>query len=213
MNERDAIVRDLEEKLRPVSRRAFLGGSLTAGAATATMGLVGCSTEFPGRPGDIKDLDDKEYAIMHKLTRVILPMTPETGFVSLEKVPVLKNLDDLFATFPAKLRGDLSTGLALFNYGALVIGWHFKSFLSLNDEDALSYARAWESGSTNLQRGLFTALKQVIILSYWKEPVTWGPVGYKGPFTKPNGIPRIGNRPLPASDTPADPAAKTGSTP
>lgn len=185
-----ALDTTLAVSLAPLSRRAFLSGA----AAGAALGLAACTRSAPA-PAGAKHLTGDEHALFTRLLPVFLP-TAGTHLVAPTAVPTMANIDGFFGRFPAKLRNDLGIALKLFDYGALVIGWHFKRFVSLDTAAAEQYCIRWESGNT-VQRGVFGALKQIIYVSYWREPATWPPIGYEGPVSARYGLPRLGNAPLP----------------
>ena len=127
---------------------------------------------------------------------VLLPVS-EFGLTPVKDVPVLENIDRLVGRLDPRVRKDFGTGLQLFEYGALVIGWNFARFTNLAPAAAEAYCARWQSGG-EIQRGLFGALKQIVCMSYWREAATWPPIHYDGPVTKRYGLPRLGNAPLPA---------------
>jgi hypothetical protein len=122
--------------------------------------------------------------------------TEKTALTPPAAVPLLKNVEALLGRLPADVRKDFGLGLRLFEWGPWVIGFHFSRFTNLDPAGAKAYCEAWQSGNT-IQRGVFGALKQIIYMSYWREPATWGPIGYDGPVTVRLEIPRLGNAPLP----------------
>lgn len=181
----------LAAQLAPLSRRAFVTGA----ASAAALAMAACSPAIPPST-EYRHLAGDEHRLFVKLLPVFLPVEG-TGLVPPLAVPTLANIDAMFGRFPAKLRGDLGLGLKLFDWGAFVVGWHFKRFVSLDAGAARAYCARWESGNT-VQRGVFGALKQIIYVSYWREPATWPPIGYEGPVTARYGLPRLGNAPLPS---------------
>lgn len=188
------IARAVRVQLSPLSRRGFLEAAVAA-AAVASVPVGGCGLRGAAVPMGL----GPDHDIFKQLLSVFLPTAPETKLLPTSEVPVLENLDTLLLRFPPDLRRDLGTGLRLFDYGAIFIGFHFKSFSSLDDEAATAYCRRWEQGNTT-QRGLMHALRQIIFSSYWREPATWPPIGYDGPVTAPYRIPSLGNAPLPLDD-------------
>lgn len=190
MNTNSDLTGSLAAGLAPLSRRAFL----TAAASGAVLGLAACTPAAPA-PSGFKHLSGDEHTLFVKLLPIFLP-TESTGLVAPTEVPTLANIDGFFGRFPAELRRNLGLGLKLFDWGALVVGWHFKRFVALDAAAAVAYCARWESGNT-VQRGVFGALKQIIYVSYWREPATWPAIGYEGPVTARYGLPRLGNAPLP----------------
>lgn len=188
----------VEELLAPLgamTRRKWLKSAL---ALTAATGAVYCS---PAKkleiPADIVSLSPGEFSLFQKVVAVFLPVA-QWKMIAPEQTPLMRNIDKLFQHIPPKTRGDLGIGLKLFQYGPIVMGWHFTSFDHLSLQDAAVYCAKWQNGNL-VQRGVFGALKQIVYMSYWREPVTWGPIGYDGPVSKRNGFEKLGNAPLPAS--------------
>ena len=110
---------------------------------------------------------------------------------------MLENVNHLLGFVPSDLRADLSAGIALFNYGAIVLGLHFASFLSLDEEAATRYVNEWQNGN-EIQRGLMAGLKKLIYTAYWRDPRTWAPVEFDGPVSDKWGLDSLGNAPMPA---------------
>lgn len=175
-----------------------------AAAAAALAFVSGCTpSERLLRPdGEIRHMDSFTWSMWSRLVQVFLPVAPDSVLVAPDKLPLLRNIDEALASLDEVTRTQLSDGLKLLNYGAVVIGFHWRPFLALDDEAATTYLRRLEAGSIAALRGLIHVLKQFVFTAYWQEPATWAPVGYAGPFTKPNGIPLQGNAPLPADDMP-----------
>jgi hypothetical protein len=87
-------------------------------------------------------------------------------------------------------------GLKLFNYGAILIGFHFTRFVHLSVEQRLGYIERWEEGM-EIQRGISTVLKKLMCYGYWKDVEAGRAIGYQGPVSEAGGIPSLGNAPMP----------------
>lgn len=179
---------ELDLALRPLSRRRLLQGAALGAAAVAAC-TPATEVTAPGA------LDAAERAIFTRLIAVLLPVK-EFGFAPVSSVPVMENIDRLIRRLNPKIRKDFGAGLMLFDYGAVVIGWNFTRFSKLSDAAAEAYCARWQSGG-EIQRGLFGALKQIVGMSYWREPATWPAIGYEGPVTARYGLPRLGDAPPP----------------
>jgi hypothetical protein len=188
--------------LQGLTRREMLKLSLAAGAlgATATV-LPGCSPPLD-RAQDkypIKNLSNLEYSVLSKAAGVVLPPR-DSGLPDHRELPVLRNADHLFSTANAQGRKALGDALALFEYGAIVAGWHFKPFTRLSDEAAHEYLVSWRTGRT-IQKAVYGAVTKVLIASYWMEDATWKPVHYAGPMHLRVQVAALGNAPLPQDRT------------
>ena len=185
----------IQEGLAPLNRRAFLKTGLGVAVAASSVLTLGCSSEVPVDPA-LKALSASQQALFQRLTHILLP-TKGTTLASVDSVPVLANIDQLFAGLDAKVLGDLEGATLLFERGSLLLGGHFSRFTRLDDADALAYIESWQSGNS-LQRGIVTTLKKMIYASYWRDEKTWAPVDYDGPVSDRWGLPSLGNAPLPA---------------
>lgn len=181
--------------LAPLNRRAFLKAGLGMALSTSTVLTLGCSSEAPVDP-KLKSLSAGQQALFQRLIEILLP-TSGTSLAPAESVPVLANIDQLFAGLDEKVRGDLAGATTLFEYGSLLLGGHFSRFTRLNDADAVAYIDAWQNGNS-IQRGVVSTLKKLVYASYWRDEKTWAPVQFDGPVTERWGISSLGNTPLPA---------------
>ena len=188
----DRELEAIRRHLQPFGRRALLRGGSIGLVAT---GLTACSGSTVATPAGIKHLGS-QYAIFDQLIKTFMPIPRGSRLVTADKVPVRENIDTLYGGLPADIRHDLGQGLTLLNYGAILIGFHLKPFVSLEHSDAVAYCRSWQSGRS-IQRSLMWVLKQFVFLSYWREPVTWAAIEYDGPVSRRLGTPRQGNSPLP----------------
>lgn len=186
---------DIQAGLAPLNRRAFLKAGLGMAMATSAVLTLGCSSEVPVDP-KLKALSTGQQALFQRLIEILLP-TKGTALAPAESVPVLANIDKLFAGLDEKVRGDLVGATTLFEYGSLLLGGHFSRFTRLNDADAVTYIDAWQDGNS-IQRGVVSTLKKLVYASYWRDENTWAPVQFDGPVTERWGIPSLGNTPLPA---------------
>jgi hypothetical protein len=186
---------DLAKKLVPFTRRRFLIGAIGlgvvgAGAAIALRPKVGLTI-----PAGIVHLTAFECALFTQLIPLFLP-TDGTALFPPKDVPILKNIDEIFGTLHPQLRDDLGKGLQLFDYGAVVVGFNWTRFINLEPDAARTYCEKWQSGGA-VQRAIFSALRQFLYVSYWRDPRTWKAVEYDGPVSARNNLPRLGVTPLP----------------
>lgn len=185
----------IQAELAPMNRRGFLKVGLGLALSTSTVLTLGCSSEAPINPA-LQTLSAGQQAVFQRLITVLLPVGG-TSLTPAESVPVLANIDKLLAGLDEKVRGDLGSGITLFEYGSLLLGGHFSRFSRLDDADAVAYIDSWQSGNS-IQRGVAATLKRLVYASYWRDESTWPPVQFDGPVTDRWGLPSLGNAPLPA---------------
>jgi hypothetical protein len=171
-----------------LSRRHFLqaAAALSAGSASGALLASAPAMKFIGHG---------EAAVFQRLMEVTLPVAG-TPLLPLSQVPVMQTLDAaLLGTMAPHVLAGLKGGVGYWNEGPRT---EFKrSFIQLNDEEATRFCDQWANGTEIPQRALSMGLKKLVALSYFANPPTWKPLGYDGPYTRPNNIPSLGNAPLP----------------
>lgn len=180
-----------------LSRRALLTLAASAGALGA-LGLLAANRwgqwDYP--LPDKAQLNGRMQASLLALARIWLP--PADGdFPAPESVDMLASIDASLALLPASLREQVGAALQAFELGALVYGWHGAPFSFLPADEARAYVQRWGDGHA-AQRSLILALRQLILLAYWRHPETWPATGYAGPLHQRLSMPALGDAPEPA---------------
>ena len=184
--------------LEGLTRRDVLKMSLAAGALGVASPLLPACAPSPDRSklaNPLQHLTDVQYGVLAKSAPLVLP-SPGSGLPDQAQLPIIENLDRFFGAFPATLRSQIGDGIALFEYGAIVMGWHFRPFTRLSDADARDYLVRWRTGYP-IQKAIYKVIISSLMACYWQEEVTWKSVGYLGPLYKRFNIPALGNAPLP----------------
>lgn len=179
----EGIYRDLA----PLSRRGLLKSSVLTGIGLATLSTIGCS--------DSSSIASKQAPVFQHLASIMFPANDT--LVAVADIPILENIDHLLSLFPQAVQGDLDVAVSLFDYGAIVLGWHFSRFNQLNESSAVAYVNEWQNGN-ELQRGIVTALKKLVYTAYWQDEKTWSAVHFDGPVSDKWGLKKLGNAPMPA---------------
>lgn len=176
-----------------LDRRDFLKFAAGLGAV-ATCGLPS-ATLAVASPSALRHIDAAQYKVFHRLMVISLPVEG-TALAQLADIPVMQTLDAalLAGMEPHELAG-LKDGVALFENGP--VQTYRKPFSALSDKDAAAFCDAWANDADPLRRGLVTALKKLVALSYWANPPTWAGLGYDGPVSDRWGLKSIGNAPMP----------------
>lgn len=196
-----------EQAMAPVSRRRFLRWTLLGAAAGAT--LLGGGLALLARsprdaeplPAGITSLTSSEYRLFHAVCVANLPDEHNArGLTAWVSLPVLQNIDGLIADAPTHLRGDISAALALLDHLPILDGFHGRRFVDLEPDVARAYLRACGNGG-EIARAISNLARRLAFVAYWQEPATWPPVGYDGPVSARWGLPRLGNAPMPATET------------
>lgn len=185
------IVTGLSHDLQPLSRRALLKAGVITGVGISTLATVGCGQK-PN--SDAGAMPSEEAIVFDKLVAIMFP--DNSVLFSAREIPITANVHHLLSLIDPGVRADLSVAVKLFEYGALVLGWHFTRFSQLTDDDAIAYVDAWQNGN-DLQRGIMSALKKLVYTAYWQDERTWGAVAFDGPVSDKWGLKKLGNAPLP----------------
>lgn len=174
--------------VRNMSRRQFLKGAAALAPVTAFGVLIAA-------PVAMKFIGPTEAAVFQRLFEGALPVEG-TALLPLAQVPVMQTLDAaLLGTMSPEILAGLKGGIGYWNEGPRAeFG---RPFVELTDEQAVKFCDQWSNSSEVPQRALSMGLKKLVMLSYFANPPTWAPLGYSGPYTRPNKIPSLGNAPLP----------------
>lgn len=177
-----------------LGRRDFLKLAAVSVGLAVTGGFPAVAQA--GMPKGLRFMGENEYRVFHRLMQVTLPVKG-TRLASLDAIPVMQTLDAalLGGMAPHELQG-LMAGVKAFEDAPLKA--YGKPFSKLGDKDAAAFCDAWGDSTVAMERGLVTALKKLVTLSYWANPPTWAALGYDGPVSKKWGLKSIGNAPLPS---------------
>ncbi|MDX1693918.1 MAG: twin-arginine translocation signal domain-containing protein [Ketobacteraceae bacterium] len=186
------VQHEIAASLQPLSRRRLLKTCVAAGAGALAFGSLGCSE--PAQQ-NATHLNPDTAAVFTGLSRVMFP--PNEQLFSVDNVAITEPVSHLLGLLDPAVRKDLTTAVSLFDYGAIVLGWHFSRFSRLDQEAASRYVHRWQNGN-QLQRGIITTLKKLVYTAYWKDPRTWEAVGFDGPVSDKWGLEKLGNAPVPS---------------
>lgn len=180
-----------------LTRRRLLGVIGAMGAA-GLGGAAYVAWRTPDYPVNSawRVLDGQAGAVLDRLARLWLP-DGEGAFPSYTDLPVMVEFDRWLGFLTPPLRAQFLLGMRAFDYLAFVRGGNARPFGTLDDDAARAYIDAWMAASPE-EKGLVTALRQVLHLSYWRQPASWPATGYQGPLYLRADIPSLGAAPLPA---------------
>lgn len=144
------------------------------------------------------ELTDDERALLERFAEAMLP-TEGTSLKPRTEVPVADNIARALGLLDEPVLKQVRIGLKLFDYGAVVVGFHLKRFVNLSVEQRIDYIHRWEDGVAT-QRGIVDLLKKLTCLGYWKNLEAARAIGYRGPVSVEGGVPNLGNAPMPANE-------------
>lgn len=168
-----------------VSRRRLVrlgvGGALVLGIggtlAFQTSGYE-VSAEIAAR---LEALSPKEFLIVSALAARILRRDADDLPLP-EEVDAALTIDALVSQLDEANRRDLLRLLhALEHALPLSVGVPSR-FTRASAEDQDAVLRAMSESSVGLLRGAFSALKSLCVMAYFSHPLSWGAIGYDGPW-------------------------------
>jgi len=106
------------------------------------------------------------------------PFAPPTPV----EAEVVEFVDGFIAESEPALRRDLLAAIGAVEHLFPMLARQPRRFSSLSSENQDRVLRAMETSSIDLVRGAFAGLKSVVMMGYWRDPRTWGAIGYDGPL-------------------------------
>ena len=140
-------------------------------------------------------LTREERDLFSRFSEAMLP-TVGTSLKPLSDVPVVDNIARALGLLDEPVLEQVRIGLKLFDYGAVVIGFHFARFSNLPVGQRVDYIHRWEDGVAT-QRGIVDLLKKLTYLGYWQDLGAARRIDYLGPVSDAGGVPSLGNAPMP----------------
>jgi len=133
--------------------------------------------------------------MFERFAEVYIP-TEGTNLKPLSEVPYLDNIDRVLAFLDAPTLDEFHTGMKLFDYGSVVVGFYFARFANLSPENRLEYIHRWD-GAGETQRAIVGLIEKLVAVGYWQDVEAARRVGYQGPVSDEARILKLGNAPMP----------------
>ena len=178
----------------PPSRRAFVGRLLRGGVALGVLGGVSAIAAVrtggyavdPARARRLRFLAPWQLAVVDAVAaRMCLadvaydaPGAPPTP----AEVEVGLFVDAFFADCAPAQQRDGRALLGFVEHAWPLACGRVRRFTALDDRARDAVLTQMESSSLDLVRGAFASLKSLLFMGYYRDPRTWGVVGYDGPL-------------------------------
>ena len=175
-------------------RRTFTKLSLLSGGALVVPAIGAAPVSASN--GFVLSADVR--MLIETFAEAMLP-TEGTSLKPQSEVPIADNVAHALALLDDPVLEQVRLGFKLFDYGAFLLGFHFKRFVNLSIEQRVDYIHRWEDGIAT-QRGIVDLLKKLTYLGYWEDVEAARAIGYLGPVSVAGGVPNLGNAPMPPSD-------------
>jgi hypothetical protein len=169
-----------------LSRRRFLAASVGAAfiAVGSAFAVVRCRGYAPRRRRDLVALAVWEAVVIeHAARRIVAPDDAGDASVpSADDVDVVGLVDVWVSRLPAHLRRDLGRFLAYLEHVAPLGVGVFSRFTRLAAAEQDRVLGSLEMSSSDLLRAGFDGLRLLVFLGYYRDPRTFGILGYDGPL-------------------------------
>jgi len=172
------------------SRRKFLRGAVAwtalGGATVLSLARFVNYDRRDRRIAYMRALSAWQVAVVDALAnRMCAPDVPyEQNFsppTPLE-AEVVEFVDAFVADSEPALRRDLLAAIGALEHVFPMLAREVRRFSSLSADAQDRVLAAMESSSIDLVRGAFAGLKSVVMMGYYRDPRTWGVLGYDGPL-------------------------------
>jgi D-cysteine desulfhydrase len=164
----------------PMTRRHFLlAATLTAGVAASGCRDDGRTAAAPDWQGRV--LSGQQALVLAAAAEVLLPRLAGAP----EPLTVARNIDRYLVALTGAQQQQVHLLLLVIEHGTL-LGGHLSRFTRLDPEARLSFLTALQAGGT-LMAQAYRGLRDLCLLGYYQEPVTWGRLGYDGPWVVVSG--------------------------
>jgi len=170
---------------RVEERRSFLKKGLLGGLLLAIGGLGFLASRrsrlAPLPPQGLKVLDPSEYAVLMAIAARMVP--GGEGFPSVQEVGVGLNADGILVRTDPAAAKEVKQLLKLFEnaLAGFIFSARIRPFTQLALEEQDQVLEDWESSRLEIRRTGFTALRTLVLASYFGSPLSWPAVHYPGP--------------------------------
>ena len=185
---------------RSVLKRGLFGGALLAVGGGTVLAFRG-SKLVPVSAEGLEVLDQVEYSVVAALARRIV--VPAKG-PSVDEVRVAFNFDRVLGRASGDARKEVKQLLRLFEnaLAGFLFGARTAPFTAMSSEAQDEVLREWRDSRLEVRRTGFTALRTIVMASYYGAEQAWPAASYPGPpmraiketpvFTGAGGPPRTG---------------------
>lgn len=174
------------------TRRAFLAWTAIGGASVLSGARFLAYSRRDRRIAYMRALSAWHVAVVDALADRMCaadvpydaPFAPPTP----RDAEVVEFVDAFVAESEPAIRRDLLAAIGALEHAFPLLAGQVRRFSSLDPEKQDRVLRAMETSSIDLVRGAFAGLKSVVMMGYYRDPRTWGLLGYDGPLVnRPEG--------------------------
>lgn len=170
-----------------MKRRSFLLGSIAmSGAAISAVVRVVWYDRSDRRIASMRALSAWEVAVVDALAERIcaadVPYDSPGAPPRPRECEVVEFVDAFIAESEPAIARDLHSALGAIEHAFPVMIGSASRFSTLSPERQDRVLSAMEASSVELVRGCFAGVKSLVMMGYYRDPRTWGVLGYDGPM-------------------------------
>ncbi len=165
------------------ARRAGFAAVALSGAGVAVAVRGSGYRVDPARAAGLKALSAWQFVVVEALAARVCASGLEGAAAppTAKEVSVAEFVDEWLAATDPHVRRDLLALVATIEHAYPFACGHLRRFSSLADGAQDQVLRALATSSSTTLRGGFAGLKSLLMLGYYRDPRTWGILGYDGP--------------------------------
>ena len=174
-------------------RRTFLRRTLRTGGALAVLSAMGVVAIVrtggyvvdPKRAKDLRVLAPWQLVVVDALADRLCAADVAYGAKGSPPTPREAEVSEFFDAFlaggDAVIRRDCLACVSVIEHGWPVACGYRRRFTALDARAQDDVLAKMESSSIDLLRGAFRSIKALVMMGYYRDPRTWGVLGYDGP--------------------------------
>ncbi|MCA2977829.1 MAG: gluconate 2-dehydrogenase subunit 3 family protein [Myxococcaceae bacterium] len=166
---------------RGVLKKGLIGGALLALGSGAYL-FTRKSVEVDPPSDGLLVLSLREFAVVTALAWRLLPR--REGFPSVDSLQVARGCDRILTMVDATAVDETKQLLLLLENALpnFLFGGRASTFTKLSTDAQDAVLREWQTSRVTLRRTGYTALRGLVMASYFASEKTWPAVGYPGPL-------------------------------
>lgn len=179
------------ERLDSLSRRSFLRyAAITGGLATLARLPAAAAIATAATPADKLQVLSADEADV--LTAIVERMvySGEPSMPAVRDTHAIATIDTALLELDQAVVSQFRWLLTLFQYGPPLFDLRLARFTGMSPDEQDDYIRGWANSRFQTRRLAFRALKNLAMLGYYTQDVTWRGIHYDGPW-----VPRQRRRP------------------
>lgn len=130
-------------------------------------------------------LSKRERKILQAFAETLIPVPSAKLTYGIEDSRLIEKIEDHIGHFSNDVRLAFRAVLFLFDFGAVLYRFRFKTFCRMDSVWRSRYLEAWHNSSIAAKRALWRFLDAIVLMNYYSIPAVAEQVGYTPKFKPP----------------------------